>query len=551
MGACTYYAFPASETLASPAAPLVGIFIFTNTGSVGPCGFLVSFEDSWVSAITINGPNSQSFFAVAQNLGPPRSTNIVVTDNGGGGVLLIPVTQGSNGCSYALDPTSLSLSSAAHPSQLIQLTTGGTCGWDVTCPDPWVTIDTPSGTAGGFVSISISANAGAGRNTIVTIGGIALPVAQAGSSCSYAVSPSSLSIGADGGFLSTAITTSPGCAWTPTGPPAWITLPGGPGTGIGTIEIVVASNTGSTSPRVGTFVVGGQTVTVTQAGGPGGGFAVPDPDQIFCVNGVTRPFMRDNIRRMMGVTPPHDTLPLAIIGEPPMGQPTPTNAEINQAITDAISRLNTRVGFNGSTSVVVAVPAASANGAQYFPMQGMGPGSGSQQNNINSIQKCVWNPGPGQALIPLVATSQAELDRLQYAWDNYPPAVPQFYMVERYQLGIVPPAQTAGTLQLYAGTSVYDFCSDTDVLNELPVDYELVLEQMAVLLLSQRRPQEPGAMSRIQFLGGSDGSGESSGQVHVGIKLLAQFYNDTVVQQTKGVGMVDLRRGYGKRRLRR
>lgn len=551
MGACTYYAFPASETLASPAAPLVGIFIFTNTGSVGPCGFLVSFEDSWVSAITINGPNSQSFFAVAQNLGPPRSTNIVVTDNGGGGVLLIPVTQGSNGCSYALDPTSLSLSSAAHPSQLIQLTTGGTCGWDVTCPDPWVTIDTPSGTAGGFVSISISANAGAGRNTIVTIGGIALPVAQAGSSCSYAVSPSSLSIGADGGFLSTAITTSPGCAWTPTGPPAWITLPGGPGTGIGTIEIVVASNTGSTSPRVGTFVVGGQTVTVTQAGGPGGGFAVPDPDQIFCVNGVTRPFMRDNIRRMMGVTPPHDTLPLAIIGEPPMGQPTPTNAEINQAITDAIRWVNDKSGMSGSTVVNISVPATTANGVQFISLTGVGAGSGSNQNNVNTIQKAVWNPGDGASLIPLYATDAAELDRLGYAWDNYPPAIPRAYMVERYQLGILPAAQTAGTLQLYAGLSVYEFCGDTDVLNVLPVDYELVLEQLAVLFLSQRRPSEPGATARIQFLGGMDGSGENSGQVAAGIKMIRAWYNDTTVQQTKSIGMVNLRRSYGKRRIRR
>lgn len=543
MGLCTYNAFPSSEVLTgSGAVPLIGIFIFTNTGSVGPCGFSVSFVDPWVSAVTINGPNVQSFFAVTENLGPPRNTNIIITDNGGGGTLLIPVSQGSSGCSYSLAPTSLSLNSSAHPAQIIALTTTGACSWNASCPDPWVTINTPNGTGAGNVSISIGANAGVGRNTIVTIGGVSFPIAQAGTTCGYSVSPASVSADPDGQIVSVMITTTAGCAWTPTGAPDWITLPGGPGTGIGTIPIVVGPNTGSATPRVGTFVVAGITVTVTQGAGQGAGFGVTTPAEIFCVNGTTRPVMRDRIRRQMGVTPPIDNLPLGVAGEPPMGQPTPTNAEINNAITDSIRWINDKVGFNGSTAVNISVPAYTGIGPQYISLTGVGTGSGTNQNNIDAIQKAVWNPGSGQALVPLFATSQAEQDRLETNWDNMPASVPQVYLWERYQVGILPGAQTAGTLQLYCTTAVYDFCSDTDILVSLPIDYEIVLEQMACLYLSQRRPQEPGAQSRIQYL---------SAQTEEGIRLVGDYFNDNVPQVQRSIGMTDLRRGYGTRRIRR
>lgn len=544
--ACEYSISPASATLAATASTGNTIAV---TVSFSMCTWAATCPDSWVTFTTPNGTgNGNVIYSVSANTSSNSRSTIITVE-----AIAFMLTQLPGACTYSISPLGANFTSSAFSAQTFAVNTQSACPWVAMCPDAWITLTTSSGSGAGNVVYNIAANAGVGRNSTITVNGIAFfTVTQQGTSCSFLLQPTSESFSALGGSDIFQVVTQNACAWTAASNNNWITITSGAsGTGAGTVGFSVAANTGSALPRLGSITAGGLTFAISQNAGQGAGFGVLANPELPCLNGTTRPYMRDRIRIAMGVTPPSQTLPLGVVGEAPMGQTTPTNAEINQAITDAISRLNTRVGFNGSTSVVVTVPAASANGVQYFPMQGMGTGSGSQQNNINSIQKCVWNPGPGQALIPLVATSQAELDRLQYAWDNYPPAVPQFYMVERYQLGIVPPAQTAGTLQLYAGTSVYDFCSDTDVLNELPVDFELVLEQLATLLLSQRRPQEPGAMSRIQFLGGSDGSGESSGQVHVGIKLLAQFYNDTVVQDTKGVGMYDMRRGQGKRRLRR
>lgn len=545
---CAYSLSPSSVTLAATASSGNSFTVSTSGDDDGnPCPWTATCPDSWVTITSGSGAGGGTvvYSVSANTTSTSRASTITVDDVG------FMVTQLPGACTYGISPLSLSVDATAHTAQTFAVVTQSACPWVATCPDAWITLTTSSGSGAGNVVFNIALNAGVGRNSTITVNGVAFIVTQAGASCTYQINPGSATYGAGGGSSLIDLVTQLACAWTAVSNNPWIVITSGSsGTAKGTIGYTVVDNYGSAIARLGSITItGGNTFVVSQNAGQGAGFAVPVNPELPCLNGTTRPYMRDRIRIAMGITPPSQTQPLAVVGEAPMGQPTPTNSEINQAITDAISRLNTIVGFNGTTSLVVPVPAATGNGVQYFPMQGMI--GGSKQNNIDSIQKCVWNPGQGQSLIPLRPTSAAELDRLQYAWDNYPPAVPRLYMVEQYQLGIVPPAQTAGTLQVYAGTAVYDFCSDTDVLNELPVDYQLVLEQLATLLLSQRRPQEPSAISRIQFLGGQDGTGESSGQVYAGIKLLQKFYNDTTEQETKGIGMKDLRRGYGKRRLRR
>lgn len=456
---------------------------------------------------------------------------------------LLTLTLTGTICTYAISPGSVSLDATAHAGQSFAVTTQSTCPWTATCPDGWITLTTATGTGSGNVVFNVAINAGAGRNSIITVAGQQFFVSQAGSSCSFSITPLSASFDVPGGSGSFMLSTQTGCAWTAVASDAWITITSATtGTGLATITYAVASNTGSATARNGKITVAGLVYSIFQAAGTGGGFAVTDPPEIVCVNGTTRPMMRDRIRRQMGVTPPIDNLPLGVAGEPPMGQPTPTNAEINNAITDAIRWINDKVGFNGSTAVNLSVPAYTGVGPQYISLTGVGTGSGTNQNNIDAIQKAVWNPGTGQALVPLFSTSQAEQDRLQTNWDNQPAAVPYLYLWERYQIGVLPGAQTTGTLQLYCTTAVYDFCDDTDILVSLPVDYELILEQYAVLLLSQRRPQEPGAMSRIQFL---------MPLTEQGITLIGNYFNDTTVQSQRSIGMTNLRRGYGTRRVRR
>jgi hypothetical protein len=537
---CDFSIFPSSATLAATASTgnIVNVSAISTGGS---CPWSATVDQTWV---TLEGGGtgvgtSTLLYDVTANTGSVNRMATITIEG-----LPFLVTQLPGACTYSLSPLSNSVDNTAHTGQTIAVTTQSACPWVATCPDAWITLTTASGSGSGNVVYNIASNSGAGRNSTITVNGIAFTVTQAGTSCTYQITPQSATFPDSGGAGTFSVVTQMSCAWNATTTFPWITITSGSsGTGKGTVGYTVADNYGSALPRLGSIsVTGGNTFMVSQLAGVGGGFAVSDPPQITCVNGTTRPMMRDRIRRQMGVTPPVDTLPLGVPGEPPMGQPTPTNAEINQAITDAIRWINARVGFSGSTAVNLSVPAYTGIGPQYLSLVGVGTGSGTNQFNIDAIQKAVWSPGQGQSLIPLFATDQQEQDRLQTNWDNQPASVPRYYLWTRNQVGVLPGAQTAGTLQLYVTEAVYNFCDDTDILNALPIDYEGILEEYAVLLLSTRRPQEPGAESRIQYL---------SAKTEQGITLIGQFFNDNTPQTQRSVGFYDMRRQYGKQRIRR
>jgi hypothetical protein len=84
--------------------------------------------------------------------------------------------------------------------------------------------------------------------------------------CSYAFTPTSVSLPAAGGGGNVAITAPDGCAWTTASNAGWITITAGTtGSGNGTLSYAVAPNSG-VSPRVGTISIQGQLFAVNQAG---------------------------------------------------------------------------------------------------------------------------------------------------------------------------------------------------------------------------------------------------------------------------------------------
>lgn len=84
--------------------------------------------------------------------------------------------------------------------------------------------------------------------------------------CSYAISPSTLSIAAAGGSGSSAVTAGSGCAWTAVSNASWIAVTSGAsGVASGTAAFSIAANTTTTS-RTGTLTIAGATFTVTQSG---------------------------------------------------------------------------------------------------------------------------------------------------------------------------------------------------------------------------------------------------------------------------------------------
>jgi len=169
-------------------------------------------------------------------------------------------------CTFSLMPASQSFAAAGGMGTVVVTTSAG-CTWTATSNAVWVTVPS-SATGSGTVGYSVAANnSTSSRIGTMTIAGLPFTVTQAGGTCSYSISPTSLTVpagGTTGGVLVTALN---GCAWTAVSNDAWITVTGGAsGTGNGTVNYSVGANAGS--QRLGTVTIAGQTFSVTQAAAP-------------------------------------------------------------------------------------------------------------------------------------------------------------------------------------------------------------------------------------------------------------------------------------------
>ena len=94
------------------------------------------------------------------------------------------------------------------------------------------------------------------------IAGRTFTVTQAANTCSYTLSPASISLGATGGSGNIGVTTGSACTWAASTTQTWITV-SGTGTTSGTATYTVQPNTGGS--RVGAVSIGTQVFTVIQA----------------------------------------------------------------------------------------------------------------------------------------------------------------------------------------------------------------------------------------------------------------------------------------------
>jgi hypothetical protein len=102
------------------------------------------------------------------------------------------------------------------------------------------------------------------RTATLTVAGVRIGVTQAALVCTYAVNPMSDTADADGGTDSVRVTAPGPCAWTATSQTSWITITSNSADiGNGTVNYRVDKNPGTTQ-RMGTLIVAGQTVTITQ-----------------------------------------------------------------------------------------------------------------------------------------------------------------------------------------------------------------------------------------------------------------------------------------------
>ena len=137
------------------------------------------------------------------------------------------------------------------------------CAWTASSGASWLTVTSgSSGSGNGTVNYTASANPGAARSAVLTIAGQTFTVSQP-SGAATARPPRPSRFPPPAVPRSATVTAAAGCAWTAVSGVSWITVTNGAGTGTGSLEFVVAVNSGAA--RGGTITVAGQTITVNQS----------------------------------------------------------------------------------------------------------------------------------------------------------------------------------------------------------------------------------------------------------------------------------------------
>lgn len=170
-------------------------------------------------------------------------------------------------CTFAVSPTSPASLAASGGSASVTVTAPSGCAWTASGSASWLSITSGgSGTGNGTVSYTATGNTTtSARSATLTVAGHSVTVTQDADSCSFAVSPTQISIAAAGGHASILVTTTGGCAWTSSASSNWLSITSGSkGSGTGPVTIAATSN-GTASTRTTTLTVAGQSVVVTQS----------------------------------------------------------------------------------------------------------------------------------------------------------------------------------------------------------------------------------------------------------------------------------------------
>ncbi|HEV8348412.1 MAG TPA: DUF4082 domain-containing protein [Vicinamibacterales bacterium] len=256
---CSYTVSPTSQTIA-----VGGGTASTGVTTGSGCAWSATSQASWISitAGTSGTGTGSVTYSVAANPGTATRTGTLTVAG-----QTVTVTQQGQPCSFTVSPTSVS-AAAAGGAQSASVTTTAGCGWTATSNATWITVTAGASASGsGTVSYTVAGNSSAAARTgTLTIAGQTVTVNQAGQTCSFTVSPTSVSPTAAGGAQSASVTAAAGCSWTAVSNAAWISVTAGStGSGNGTVGYTVDAN-GSTASRTGTLTIANQTVTVTQAG---------------------------------------------------------------------------------------------------------------------------------------------------------------------------------------------------------------------------------------------------------------------------------------------
>jgi hypothetical protein len=255
---CTYALTPSGASV--PAVATAGSVAVAASGG---CAWTATSADSWITVTngtSGTGDGTVSYAVAANPSSSPRTGTLMI------GGQPFTITQAGVACVYGVSPTTQPIGASGGPGT-VTITTPVGCAWTATTSTPWIAISgTGIGSGNGTVDYTVAANPDAiGRSGTIAVGGQIVTVSQAAATCSFTLSPASVSVAADASAGSFSVTANNGCAWTAASTAAWLTITNAAtGSGNGTISYSVAANA-TTTARSASITLGGRTFGVTQA----------------------------------------------------------------------------------------------------------------------------------------------------------------------------------------------------------------------------------------------------------------------------------------------
>jgi sugar lactone lactonase YvrE len=210
-----------------------------------------------------NGPALLANLNGPQGIAVDGMGNLIVTDTLNGRVRLVDFVTPQ----VSLSATTARVGvNAGTGSVAISISPAG-AAWVATSSAPWLTLTSASGTGNGTISYSFAAtNTITTRTAFIALFGQTLTVTQTGAAVSLSASSAAASVTAGTGTVQ--LTVAPSAFWTASSSAAWLTVSPTSGTGNATLTYTYTVNAAANG-RMGAVLVGGQTLTVYQAGTSG------------------------------------------------------------------------------------------------------------------------------------------------------------------------------------------------------------------------------------------------------------------------------------------
>lgn len=255
-GTCTFTVTPSQQAI--PAAG--GAF---SAGLVTACTWTASSNANWLSLnppTSGTGASSINYTATANtNSADPRTALITIGTSSSNGS--INVQQAGGNCNVQLNPISAQIAAAGASGSFAVSTT---CTFNARSNAAWINATAVAGAVNYSVATNTSVQP---RTGTITAAGATFTIAQAGSTCSYTVTPESLDIPPAGSTGTIRVTTTSGCEWTAAADSPWIRITGRiTGSTQGELQYAIDPNAAG-SARTGTLTVAGRAIPVRQNSG--------------------------------------------------------------------------------------------------------------------------------------------------------------------------------------------------------------------------------------------------------------------------------------------